>query len=236
MAVVIDASVPTPALRSFATLKSEVAAIAQGSNAPQALAVAASGINFAIRMLNTRYWYWSVLVQSITLSADDGTYTLNAHWKAPRTLMRVNGSSQTDGRIEWQDPKHFNSLWPRRVSSGPPTSYTVFKFQDDQTLTLNRPPASSFVASFPTLDHYYFRRILPLSRDSETLDRVPSEVENYIIAYGEYYVLRRFDPSLANQALVNVNLIWRSLVRDDNLHGVKDWGPSHPMPSELGLA
>ena len=91
---------------------------------PDARKSAMSGVNAAIRQLNTRSWEWSNTYDDITLTAGTFDYSLPRDVNKPMHVERLNSSSQPDGRLWFKDPKTILVEHTRATGNGNPTNYT----------------------------------------------------------------------------------------------------------------
>jgi len=211
-------SAQTPQQSNFGGLKAQVAAYVQGQNQPSILADAGMAINSAIDHLNTRNWNWLLKQQTITLVASTATYTVNANFKRPRKLTKLDTNSKVVGWFDYQIPKAFlNANWGD-VNDGDPWVYTVRNASDDRLLTFNVPPSSDFVTNAPTARLDYFARAQHFGADGDTMGtlEIPPEVKNYLVWYARWEIASmRGDAGQIRAAENSWQRAWKHIAMDD---------------------
>jgi len=212
----------TPAARQRSDLVNEITRYILAPQDADVQTAANDGISEAIRKLNTRPWAFMLKSQDIALVADQDEYALSAATMAPRSAELLLTTDRPFGRLSFLDPKTFDSIFPNRSFTGHPTHYTIFSFQDTGTLTLNVPPASSFVSFYPKLRIRHYARLQYPAFSTSTLD-VPSEVENFIVAWAQGYVSDIWDPSKSGRAYAKAQAAWTELLKSEQEQIVRDW-------------
>lgn len=223
MPVVVSGSAsPTPAAVSYSTLKTKVARYVLESNATTALSVAGDCIRDAVMELNTRRWKWAIVYQDVTLVAGTAAYDLAAPFKAPRKAELINSNSKAVGYLKYMDPFTFLREFPDRTNSGDPYQYTVDNAHEYGQVILSCSPSAAFVASYPTLRLWFYRRVQVQSGDSDVLD-IPAEVESFVEWRAKETIASLYDQSKVGYANQRANLMWTKLVRDDVTTELGDW-------------
>jgi len=221
--VVGGASSQTPGLRTFSSLKDEVARYVMGPDDTEVLAVAGMGINNALRRMNLRTWYWMLDYTDITLTASTADYNLPANFKAARNLWLLDSASAAAGQIGYLDPKTFDLTYSvQGGTTGSPCAYTVYSFLDTFQLSFNIPCSTAFIASYPTARLRFHARTPVLVNNTDTA-ALPSEAELYVLWYAKFETAMQFDPEKSRTAKSESEQVWQMLVRDDNEHHFHDW-------------
>jgi len=217
---VAASTVYVPGLSTLGSLKRDVLNYIQGTQDDSDLNnLAQRAINNGIDRINSRVWKQLVTKQTITLVADDDDYAMADDYKRPITMLRLNSSSNREGRIDFKPLQTFFNEHRDGTTSGDPRWYTV---QHKQRLILfDVPVASSFATSYPTLEHWYHRRIPHLTADSSVLD-APPEFERFIISHAASTLAAMRGHQVLNFARQEEELSWKELRIDDN-NTVTDW-------------
>lgn len=208
----------TPLNSNFAGLKKRVAAYVQGSQLTSVLADAGLALNGAIDKLNTRNWHWLNRQSDLTLVADTSTYTVPANFKRPRAAELLDSSNNKKGYLSFQIAKEFQDTQWEDATSGSPRFYTVRNAVDDRLLTLNVPPSTSFVASYPTIRLTYFARLGHFSDNGDTLGdlEAPPEIANFLVWYARWdLATQRGAAGQIDRAEKAWRIEWKDLVVDD---------------------
>jgi len=222
MAIVVSGTQPTPQTRQFADLKSEVSRYVQAPDDNEAQRVSGDGLNEAIRLLNMETWWFTLTYQDITTVAGTDSYTINADYKDSRALIKLDSSGNRDGILTKRDAKSFEIEFDNATSNGTPSAYTVFNVHDALEIQLNVPPDASFVSSYPTLRHRYYKNISLFVGDSDVAD-VPSEVELFLLWQGRAYMSAVYDYSKTQYAEQKAHVMWMNLRTRNMEYGNTDW-------------
>ena len=223
MGVVVTGSAsPTPGTSTFATLKSRVARYVLSPDSSDVTAIAADAIRDAVNEINTRRWNWNLVYQDVVLVADDADYDLATPFKGPFKAELLDSNNKCLGYLGWMDNHQFLREYSQRDTSGDPYHYTVENPHEYGQVVLSAPPSSSFVASYPTLRLWFYRRVQPQVYDSDLLD-IPSEVESYIEWQAKAYLASEYDPSKLSYAQSRADRLWAKLQRDDVTNDLGDW-------------
>lgn len=226
MPVVVSGTSTSPGSRARADLAAEVARYVLRPNNPEALSVAADGLNDAIRRLNTTMWEWSWTTQDITstspATANTGDYTISGTFLAPRFLELRDGNSVPNGKLDYFAPKTFYEMFAYRTTVGSPDAYTVRNADEDSLLTLNATASSVWTAAYPTMRLYYYQRVGYLTQDSSTLTG-PSEVESFLVNHAKGYIAAIYDPSKVAYAEGKAEKFWKDLRSAEIKRQITDW-------------
>lgn len=213
-------------MATLTQLLAEVGSFIDAPDDADAVVVQTAAINDAIRRLDSRDWWWTLMQTSVTLTTNLQTYPLPTDFKAPRALLLLSSSGAVNGRIGYLDPKTADSEvaeWGV-VSPGDPCFYTVLNSHesDQDDILFDVPPSSGFVSLHPTARFRYFRRTARLSTGSDTLD-APSEVERFVIWHACGYVATRYAPDKVRMAQEFEERAWRDLLADEMRVQTRDW-------------
>lgn len=218
MATAVPASVQTtPAVKNFGSMKQDVANYVQMGDAPTELGIAGDAINSAISELNAFNWSWNLVYTDITFAASTGDYTIPANFRKPRKFIVMDSAGSEKTILAWEDPKTFMDYYKADNTDGTPHSYTVFNSVEYQTLSLNVPASSSWVASNPTGRLWYFRRLARLESDSDVLV-APHEVEAWLKWQARWEVAAVYDDAGASKidrAAMKASMLWRNIRRTE---------------------
>jgi hypothetical protein len=217
----------TPAGRSFSSIKREVLDFVQATDSPRLNDIAGRAVNSAIDRVNIDVWEWLLTRETLTLVADDPDYPMATAHKKSRALFRLNTSSERDGRLSYLEPKVMYNEYPRAVGSGDPHVYTVrYDASAGWVVFFNRPPSSSFVTLYPTMEHHYYARMQRFAGDSETLGdlKAPPELAAYLVWQGRHAIatIHGLSSSLVREAKFEAARIYNDLRRDNN-DTMPDW-------------
>lgn len=222
MSVVAASPTSAPQSKPVSSLTREIIMYIMAPDDPDALQVALDGINDGLDELNLRKWYWSVTFKDHTLVADQPTYTLNTDYKQSYfgQLRRTNGRY---GGLTYLAPKNFESRYPRLTTAGYPSEYTVYNANNVLELQLSRDPSAGFVATYPTLRHYYHYRLQHVTKGGTIA--LPAEVVLYLKWYSKFNLATIFDMATkARLAERRYEKIHDKLVKDHGNHHHSDWG------------
>ena len=152
---------------------------------------------------------------------------MNADFKRPRKLAKLDTNSKVAGWYDYQIPKDFLDTNWSDSASGQPWVYTVRNASDDRLLTFNVPPSSAFATSWPTARLDYFARVQHFGDDGDTMGtlEIPPEVKNYLVWYARWEIASmRGD---AGQIRI-AEVAWRrglQLLMMDDTNEQTDWIP-----------
>jgi len=204
--------VTEPSNSTFNQLKSRVAASVGMGGQQRALDLAGDGINNGIRRVNSKLWSWLLTTADITTVADQANYneddSVPGDFKAPRSMLLLDSSSNESSRLVWLLPKDFDNLWLDRRNSGEPRTYTVHNIHDNRTLSLSAAPTAKWVAAYPTMRLRYYKR-LGLYSGNETT-QIPVEAELMI----EYFARAEVASVVRPGALSRYESMWRDQERE----------------------
>jgi len=203
-----------PAPHTLAALKRDALNYVQGTQDDSDLnALAQRAINNAIDRINSRTWMKVVNKWTITLVADDADYGLPSDYKEPIILLRLTSGSKRDGRLKYKELKTLLTEHPISTQSGTPWFYST-QYQQRQLL-LDKPPAASFITTYPTLEHWYHRRIPHLTADADKIDIQP-EFERFIVSHAAATLAAMRGHQVLSFVRQEEELAWMELKADDN--------------------
>lgn len=212
MAVVVGGSYsPSPSARACTDLKADVASYVGATNAARALAKAEDFIGAAVGKLNTIQWPWMLVYVDLTLVADQIDYDLPTAFGSPRHAATLDTNGKIVGRLGFENMKTFSNENQDTRSSGNPSLYTAYNAHEYGTISLNVAPASSYIASIPTIRLWYFRKVQPCSGSTTALD-VPHEVGEWVAWYAKALMAAHFDPPKVGEAKALANDFWNRLI------------------------
>lgn len=180
--------------------------------------LAREGLNQGIDRINSVTWNKIYGIQTITLVADDDDYSVSSDHKDPIRLLRMR-SGVRDGRIPYKFHQTFFNEHPNAINSGYPNRYTIDYKQ--RLLVLSRPPTSSYVTTWATLEYWYHRRLARLTQNSDTID-IPPEFEWFLIWTARMEVASDLYPEKSLLAERRVEALWREL-RNQDFETETDW-------------
>lgn len=214
---------PSPANDSLAEMQNEVARFVLFPDVDEVLDIAGQEIRNGIKYVNTRVWQWNITWLDITTVLDQADYKMADDLKVSFMLQRLDSNGDSRGQpLRYMDYKTFVFRYPNSDKSGSPTAYSVVNNIDTTMLSLSVPCGQSFVDSYPTLRHYYYRRLAELSLPNQRLI-APPEVELFIKWYAKEKVAAVFSPQLVAIARGERFSIWNALINDDLQTDVHDW-------------
>jgi hypothetical protein len=214
------ASVYTPAPHSLAALKRDVLNYVQGTQSDSDLNdLAQRAINNGIDRINSRNWKQLINKDTLTLVADDADYGLSNDFKRPITLLRLDSSSNRDGRLDYLPLQTFYNEHRYATASGDPRWYTIQHKQ--RLLLLDVPVGSAFASAYPTLELWYHRRIPHLTGDADRID-IPPEFERFIVNHAAAELAAMRGHQVLSFVRQEEELAWSELKIDDN-NTATDW-------------
>ncbi len=211
-----------------ASLYNEVLSFIGAPDDADATAIAILGLNDAIRRLDSRDWWWTLMVTDVTLTADLVTYALSSDFKAPRHMELLDGNNLINGQIPYMDPKSFDrelSGWGTYgAAAGDPCLYTVFNSHesDQDDIRFDVAPSAGFVSNHPKARLRYFRRTARLSTGGDVLD-CPSEVESFVAWHAKMFVASNYQPDKVRLAIEQADRVWRMMLQDEMRIQSRDW-------------
>lgn len=212
-----------PVSRTQTNFRSLVLGYVQADNLSDSelTAVADEALDSATGRINSRNWHKILGNATATLVADQISYTFASGFSSvisdvrdPIALMKRDTNANRSGRIAY---KAFKSMLVEHPSAGTSGTVSVYSMDyQNRQLTFDRAPDAAFVASYPSVDFWYHRRIAELSGTSDDMD-VPPDFDWYIVWHARMEVAEHlgFDRK-ADRALQMMERQWQALTRDDN--------------------
>ena len=150
--------------------------------------------------------YWEVANNSITLVADQATYTMfrstgdgtsdaTAVYGVDDVLEASFRNSNVDTPLTKINRSSYQAL-SNKTSTGQPTQYFVQRFIDKVTITLYLTPGSDQAGKF--INYYYVKRIQDVGDYTNATD-VPYRFVPCMVSGLAYYLSQKFNPQLVQQ-------------------------------------
>ena len=176
--------------------------------------VSANQLRTARRSLNIMFqeWanrglhYWEVANNSITLVANQATYTMfrstgdgtsdaTAVYGVDDVLEASYRASNIDTPLTKINRSSYQAL-SNKTSTGQPTQYFVQRFIDKVTITLYLTPGSDQAGKF--INYYYVKRIQDVGDYTNATD-VPYRFVPCMVSGLAFYLAQKFNPQLVQQ-------------------------------------
>ena len=176
--------------------------------------VSGNQLRMARRSLNIMFqeWanrglhYWEVANNSITLVADQATYTMfrstgdgtsdaTAVYGVDDVLEASFRNSNVDTPLTKINRSSYQAL-SNKTSTGQPTQYFVQRFIDKVTITLYLTPGSDQAGKF--INYYYVKRIQDVGDYTNATD-VPYRFVPCMVSGLAFYLAQKFNPQLVQQ-------------------------------------
>jgi hypothetical protein len=150
--------------------------------------------------------YWEVANNSITLVADQATYTMfrstgdgtsdaTAVYGVDDVLEASFRNSNVDTPLTKINRSSYQAL-SNKTSTGQPTQYFVQRFIDKVTITLYLTPGSDQAGKF--INYYYVKRIQDVGDYTNATD-VPYRFVPCMVSGLAFYLAQKFNPQLVQQ-------------------------------------
>jgi len=150
--------------------------------------------------------YWEVANNSITLVADQATYTMfrstgdgtsdaTAVYGVDDVLEASFRNSNVDTPLTKINRSSYQAL-SNKTSTGQPTQYFVQRFIDKVTITLYLTPGSDQAGKF--INYYYVKRIQDVGDYTNATD-VPYRFVPCMVSGLAFYLSQKFNPQLVQQ-------------------------------------
>lgn len=180
---------------------------------------ATSALTDAEDRINMRNWSWSRATVDITPNVTTNTYVVGATFKAPRGAWLLNSAGSAVATLGWKDPKTFSLEHYERSTSGYPRYYTAFNLRLDGLLTLDYFPSSDFIAHYPTIRVWFWKRLQATGVSGAD---IPREVESFLRWHAKAVMAATYDPGKYRIAKEESLEAWGKLVYDDRLADFRD--------------
>jgi hypothetical protein len=199
-------------------MRDDVMAYIQGDTTDTELqTLTRRALNNAIDKVNSRRWKKLIKTATITLADDTAVYTTSegfpSDFKEPGMLLRLNSSSEREGRIPYKEVVSMTIERPRATVPGTPRYYTIDYASSE--LELEVPASAAFVAKYPTLQFYYYPRLARLSGDADTI-ATPVTYEWFFVTHAAATLAAQRGHQVLNFVASQSIDAWRELVKDDN--------------------
>lgn len=210
--------IPTPAARALSVLQTEIGNYVMAPSDTTLAATFTDGLNDGIRKINAHTrWPWLLAVEAVTLVADTADYELaTTTVKAIRHIHLLNTSGKERSRLFYRDPKTFEAQFPDRSISGSPAFYTTHNLVADGKVSLDKPVATAFLQTYPTMRLRLYKRLIYYSAAGDTLTTLGGfvpEAEDFLLWHARGYAAALHSPDKAPFAEAKAAECWAQLLR-----------------------
>lgn len=177
--------------RNYAYLKQEVAACVDGVGDPEIERYAGRAINRVVRELNLHHVYdfTRAVLDDKTLVDDQHVYTLSDRAFIIDEVQLIDRETdEVAATLVYEDWNTFNNKAPAsQDAEGIPTTWSLYNRWNNKQIWVWPEPTSEVVLDYSLRVHFH-ERIEGMTRDEDTLSG-PTELEEVIVAGGEFYIL-----------------------------------------------
>ena len=206
---------PTPGVETLGTLTKAVTGYVGLPTDDEATEVAVACIRRAIDKINMQRWHWAYSYQDIQFVVGTVEYGAEPDMKAPRKCTLIDTDNLEAGILRYYPWAEFLERLSY-IGAQDPCEYSLSNLHDVGTITLNGTVSAAWVAKYPTMRLWYYRRVLYPSAPSDVVD-VPSEFNLYLSEYAKGCVAETYNaPVKAQSAYLRAEMALRDLIRDDN--------------------